>query len=52
MIYDMYDCPNCGKSYEIDYHDKGICNCFYKIVQVIRSFDGIVEHFREVRKIP
>ena len=25
MIYDMYDCPNCGKSYEIDYDDYKYC---------------------------
>lgn len=25
MIYDMYDCPNCGKSYEIDYQDYKHC---------------------------
>jgi len=25
MIYDMYDCPNCGKSYEVDYHDYKYC---------------------------
>lgn len=25
IIYDMYDCPNCGKSYEIDYHDYKHC---------------------------
>lgn len=25
MVYDMYDCPNCGKSYEIDYHDYKYC---------------------------
>ena len=25
VIYDMYDCPNCGKSYEIDYHDYKHC---------------------------
>lgn len=28
MIYDKYDCPNCNKSYEIDYHDYKYCpNC-------------------------
>lgn len=28
MIYDMYDCPNCGKSYEIDYEEYKHCpNC-------------------------
>ncbi len=28
MIYDMYDCLNCGKSYEIDYSDYDYCpNC-------------------------
>ena len=27
MIYDMYDCPNCGKSYEVDYHDYKFCPC-------------------------
>ncbi len=25
MIYDMYDCPNCGKSYEIDYDNYKYC---------------------------
>lgn len=25
MIYDMYDCPGCGKSYEIDYDDYKYC---------------------------
>ena len=25
VIYNMYDCPNCGKSYEIDYHDYKHC---------------------------
>lgn len=25
MMYDMYDCPNCGKSYEIDYSDYEYC---------------------------
>lgn len=25
IIYDMYDCPNCGKSYEIDYSDYKHC---------------------------
>lgn len=25
IIYDMYDCPNCGKSYEVDYHDYKFC---------------------------
>lgn len=28
MIYDIYDCPNCGKSYEIDYEKHDYCpNC-------------------------
>ncbi|WP_434310182.1 hypothetical protein [Hominifimenecus sp. rT4P-3] len=25
MSYDTYDCPNCGKSYETDYHDYKFC---------------------------
>lgn len=25
LIYDMYDCPNCGKSYEVDHHDYKYC---------------------------
>lgn len=25
LIYDMYDCPNCGKSYEIDYEEYKHC---------------------------
>lgn len=32
IIYDMYDCPNCGKSYEIDYEEYNHCpNCGQKI---------------------
>lgn len=28
IIYDMYDCPNCDKSYEIDYEKYDYCpNC-------------------------
>lgn len=28
LIYDMYDCPNCGKSYELDYNETRRCdNC-------------------------
>lgn len=28
IIYDMYDCPNCNKSYEIDYDKHYYCpNC-------------------------
>lgn len=25
MIYDMYECPNCGKNYEIDYEKYDHC---------------------------
>lgn len=25
MIYDMYDCPNCGETYEIGYQDYKYC---------------------------
>lgn len=25
IIYDMYDCPNCGKSYELDYEKYDHC---------------------------
>lgn len=25
MIYDMYNCPNCGKEYEIDYEKHDFC---------------------------
>lgn len=25
LIYDMYDCPNCSKSYEIDYEKYDYC---------------------------
>lgn len=25
IIYDMYDCPHCGKSYEIDYEEYKHC---------------------------
>lgn len=25
LVYDMYDCPNCGASYEIDYDDYTYC---------------------------
>jgi len=28
LIYDMYDCPNCGKSYEMDGEEYDYCpNC-------------------------
>lgn len=28
IIYDMYDCPNCNKSYELDYEEYDFCpNC-------------------------
>lgn len=28
MVYDMYDCPNCGKSYELEYQEYDRCpNC-------------------------
>lgn len=28
IIYDMYDCPNCSKSYELDYEKYDFCpNC-------------------------
>lgn len=28
LIYDMYDCPRCDKSYELDYHKTTRCdNC-------------------------
>ncbi len=40
MIYDMYDCPNCGKSYEIDYHDYKFCP----------EFGEVQERLSEVRK--
>lgn len=25
IIYDTYNCPNCGRSYEVDYHDYKYC---------------------------
>ena len=25
IIYEMYDCPNCGESYEIEYDDYNYC---------------------------
>lgn len=25
MIYDMWDCPNCNESYELDYHNYRYC---------------------------
>lgn len=32
LVYDMYDCPNCGKSYEIDHDDYDYCpNCGQKL---------------------
>ncbi len=37
IIYDMYDCPNCGKSYEIDYTEYKYCpNCGQAMAKVIR----------------
>lgn len=33
IIYDMYSCPNCGKSYEIDYEEYTYCpNCGQRIL--------------------
>lgn len=32
LVYDMYDCPNCGKSYELDYEQYDYCpNCGQKM---------------------
>lgn len=25
LVYDSYDCPNCGKTYELDYDDYDYC---------------------------
>lgn len=33
IIYDMYNCPNCGKSYEVEYEEYGYCpNCGQRIL--------------------
>ena len=38
LIYDMYDCPNCGTTYEVDYHDYKYCpNCGQKIDREIEK---------------
>lgn len=35
IIYDMYDCPNCGQSYEIDYDDYNYCpECGQRIERI------------------
>lgn len=35
IIYDMYDCPNCGQSYEIDYDDYKYCpECGQKLERI------------------
>lgn len=32
LVYDMYDCPNCGKEYELDYEQYDYCpNCGQKL---------------------
>lgn len=32
IIYDMYDCPNCGTTYEIDYDEYDFCpDCGQKL---------------------
>lgn len=32
LVYDMYDCPNCGKQYELDYEQYDYCpNCGQKL---------------------
>lgn len=32
LVYDMYDCPNCGKHYELDYEQYDCCpNCGQKM---------------------
>lgn len=27
MVYDMWQCPNCGKSYELDHDEYDYCPC-------------------------
>ena len=37
LVYDMYDCPNCGKHYELYYEKYDYCpNCGQKM-----NWDGI-----------
>ena len=32
LVYDMYECPNCGKNYEVDYEKYDHCpNCGQKL---------------------
>lgn len=32
LVYDMYDCPTCGKHYELDYEQYDYChNCGQKL---------------------
>lgn len=39
MIYDMYECPNCGKNYEIDYEKYDHCPACGQAIDW-RDYDG------------
>ncbi len=39
MIYDMYECPNCGKNYEIDYEKYDHCPACGQAIDW-RGYDG------------
>lgn len=47
IVYDMYDCPNCGKSYEIDSGNYNHCpNCGQKLYRPANRVKGL-EHGKE-----
>lgn len=41
LVYDTYECPNCGKQYEVDYDDYDYCpNCGQKLDMTMEEEDG------------
>lgn len=41
LVYDTYECPNCGKQYEVDYDDYDYCpNCGQRLDRTMEEEDG------------
>lgn len=44
LVYDMYDCPNCGKHYELDYEQYDYCpNCGQKLDWTVLEGEDVNE---------
>ena len=44
LVYDMYDCPNCGKHYELDYEQYDYCsNCGQKLDWTVLEGEDVDE---------